>query len=161
MRIDKDDNIWAIDKGSDMVIKFNQAGRVQMGVRPPARNRPTRRPKRGSTSIRRCRRVDGLFRQPTDVAWDSNGNIYITDGYVNSRVANYDRNGDWVKSVGHEGQRAGAVPSAAHASASIATTTSTSAIAVEPPHAGLRHRRKVPAACSRIDVPPVLRDASR
>src|ERR1700681_1013139 len=30
VRIDKDDNIWAIDKGSDMVIKFNQAGRVVM-----------------------------------------------------------------------------------------------------------------------------------
>ena len=30
VRIDKDDNIWAIDKGSDMVIKFNQAGRVTM-----------------------------------------------------------------------------------------------------------------------------------
>src|SRR5580700_7721083 len=28
VRIDKDDNIWAIDKGSDMVIKFNQAGKV-------------------------------------------------------------------------------------------------------------------------------------
>src|SRR6202022_1115965 len=28
VRIDKDDNIWAIDKGSDMIIKFNQAGRV-------------------------------------------------------------------------------------------------------------------------------------
>jgi hypothetical protein len=31
--------------------------------------------------------VDGLFRQPTDVAWDSEGNTYISDGYVNSRVA--------------------------------------------------------------------------
>src|SRR5215472_9220800 len=30
VRIDKDDNIWAIDKGSDMVIEFNQAGRVKM-----------------------------------------------------------------------------------------------------------------------------------
>ena len=38
--------------------------------------------------------VDGLFRQPTDVAWDSSGNIYITDGYINSRVAKYDKNGD-------------------------------------------------------------------
>ena len=28
VRIDKDDNIWAIDKGSDMVIRFNQAGQV-------------------------------------------------------------------------------------------------------------------------------------
>ena len=30
VRIDKDDNIWAIDKGSDMVIKFNPTGRVLM-----------------------------------------------------------------------------------------------------------------------------------
>src|SRR5437867_4441001 len=29
VRIDRDDNVWAIDKGSDMVIKFNPAGRVQ------------------------------------------------------------------------------------------------------------------------------------
>src|SRR5271169_5952768 len=30
VRIDRDDNIWAIDKGSDMIIKYNQAGRVMM-----------------------------------------------------------------------------------------------------------------------------------
>src|ERR1700742_1497272 len=29
-RVDKDDNIWVTDKGSDMVIKFNPAGRVVM-----------------------------------------------------------------------------------------------------------------------------------
>ena len=58
-------------------------------------------------------RVDGLFRQPTDVAWDSDGNIYISDGYVNSRVAKYDKNGDWVKSWGEQRDRAGAVPHAA------------------------------------------------
>src|SRR5688572_23336742 len=28
VRIDKDDNIWAVDKGSDMVIKFTPAGRI-------------------------------------------------------------------------------------------------------------------------------------
>src|SRR5215469_16596640 len=26
VRIDKDDNIWAIDKGSDMIVKFNPEG---------------------------------------------------------------------------------------------------------------------------------------
>src|SRR5882724_11916469 len=29
VRIDKDDNIWAIDKGSDMIVKMNPAGRIQ------------------------------------------------------------------------------------------------------------------------------------
>ena len=28
MRIDKDDNIWTTDKGSDLVVKFNSEGRV-------------------------------------------------------------------------------------------------------------------------------------
>jgi sugar lactone lactonase YvrE len=51
--------------------------------------------------------VDGLFRQPTDVAWDSAGSIYITDGYVNSRVAKYDHNGDWVTSWGEKGTAPG------------------------------------------------------
>ncbi len=30
VRVDKDDNIWAVDKGSDMIIKFNPEGRVVM-----------------------------------------------------------------------------------------------------------------------------------
>jgi len=46
---------------------------------------------------------DGLFREPTDVAFDSAGNIFITDGYINSRVAKYDANGDWEKSWGEPG----------------------------------------------------------
>src|ERR1700745_1237140 len=30
VRVDKDDNIWAVDKGSDMIIKFNPEGREEM-----------------------------------------------------------------------------------------------------------------------------------
>src|SRR3984957_4006494 len=86
VRIDKDDNIWAIYKGSDMVIKFNTAGRVAwvFGRRAEGadeESKPWTHPNPPLPAI------DGLFRQPTDVAWDSDGNIYITDGYVNSRVA--------------------------------------------------------------------------
>lgn len=38
VRVDKDDNVWAVDKGSDMVIKFNPEGRVEMvfGRKPEA-----------------------------------------------------------------------------------------------------------------------------
>jgi len=105
VRIDREDNIWAIDKGSNMIIKFNPRGRVVWvfgrkqeaadGAEPLGHPDP---PLPG---------VDGLFRQPTDVAWDSRGNIYITDGYVNSRVAKFDKNGDWVKSWGTKGKEPG------------------------------------------------------
>jgi outer membrane protein assembly factor BamB len=51
--------------------------------------------------------VDGQFRQPTDVTWDRQGDIFISDGYVNSRVAKYDKNGDWVKQWGKPGKNSG------------------------------------------------------
>jgi NHL repeat-containing protein len=44
--------------------------------------------------------VDGYFRQPTDVAWDSDDNIYISDGYTNSRVAKFDKHGGWLMTWG-------------------------------------------------------------
>jgi sugar lactone lactonase YvrE len=102
VRIDKDDNIWAIDKGSDMIIKFNQAGRVvwTFGRRAESADEGSKPWEHVDPPLPA---IDGLFRQPTDVAWDSEGNIYITDGYVNSRVAKYDRNGDWLKSWGDKG----------------------------------------------------------
>src|SRR6185436_5239521 len=40
------------------------------------------------------------FGRPTDVTWDAQGNIFISDGYVNSRVVKFDKNGRFVKSVG-------------------------------------------------------------
>ena len=73
-----------------------------MGVRPRKESADDET-SRGSIVDPPLPHVDGLFRQPTDVAWDSEGNIYITDGYVNSRVAKYDKNGDWVKSWGEKG----------------------------------------------------------
>src|SRR6266404_2093414 len=102
VRIDKDDNIWAIDKGSDMIVKFNQAGRIVwvFGRRKESAESETKPWEHLDPPLAA---QDGLFRQPTDVAWDSNGNIYITDGYINSRVAKYDKNGDWVKSWGTKG----------------------------------------------------------
>src|SRR2546426_691210 len=102
VRIDKNDNIWAIDKGSDMVIMFNQAGRVKMvfGRRKESADEESKPWEHVNPPLPA---VNGLFRQPTDVAWDSEGNTYISDGYINSRVAKYDKNGDWVKSWGTRG----------------------------------------------------------
>ena len=106
VRIDTDDNIWAVDKGSDMVVKFNQAGRVVQvyGRRKESADAET---KPWEHVVPPLPAVDGLFRQPTDVAWDSEGNLYVSDGYVNSRIAKYDKNGDWVTSWGERGSGPG------------------------------------------------------
>ena len=106
VRVDKADNIWVADKGSDMVIKFNPRGRVLMvfGRKQEASDEetaPLEHPKPPLPA------VDGLFRQVTDVAFDPAGNTYISDGYINSRVAKVDRNGNWIKSWGNRGSKPG------------------------------------------------------
>ena len=106
VRIDKDDNIWAVDKGSDMIIEFNPEGRVVMVF---GRKKEASDENSGPwTHVNPPRpAVNGQFRQPTDVAWDQKGNIFISDGYINSRVAKFDKNGDWVGQWGRPGNGPG------------------------------------------------------
>ena len=105
VRVDRDDNIWAVDEGTNMVIKFTPDGRVAMviGRRPEA--------------------VEGLvatapgtpepppepyvFSRPTDVGFDAAGNIFVTDGYGNSRVVKFDKNGRFIKEAGSRGSQRG------------------------------------------------------
>ncbi len=103
IRVDKDDNIWAIDKGSDMIIRFNPQGtRVTMVF-----GRKKEASDEGATAWDHPNppraAIDGQFRQPTDVTWDPQGDIFISDGYINSRVAKYDKDGVWVKQWGSKG----------------------------------------------------------
>ena len=105
VRIDKDDNIWAVDKGSDMIVKFNPQGRVVMVF---GRKKEASDEAGAWTRVNPPRpAVDGQFRQPTDVTWDPEGNIFISDGYINARVAKFDKNGDWVKQWGGPGRGPG------------------------------------------------------
>ncbi len=106
VRIDKDDNIWVIDKGSDMIIRFNPAGRVTMvfGRKQEASDKETG-PLEHPVPPKAAE--DGRFRQPTDVAFDPAGNIFISDGYINSRIAKADKNGNWIKSWGERGNKPG------------------------------------------------------
>jgi streptogramin lyase len=124
VRVDKNDNIWVVDKGSDMILKMNPEGRVEwvfgrkgeashlmvppdyaatlggllkragVSVTLPENNNP-----RNPVPVHR----DNVFNQPTDVAWDSKGNSYFSDGYINSRVGKANAKGEWVSSWGSLG----------------------------------------------------------
>jgi streptogramin lyase len=103
VRVDRDDNIWAVDEGTNMIIKFSPDGRVAMvlGRRPEAVEglaaagpaSPTPEPY--------------VFSRPTDVGWDAAGNIFVTDGYGNSRVVKFDKNGRFLKQAGTRGSQPG------------------------------------------------------
>ena len=42
----------------------------------------------------------GTFNRETDVTWDSHDNIYVSDGYGNSRLVKIAKDGTWIGSVG-------------------------------------------------------------
>jgi len=106
VRVDPQDNIWVVDEGTNMVIKFNPAGRVVMvlGHRPEAVAGAVPAPTGPQPPAEKY-----LFRRPTDVAWDPQGNIFVSDGYVNHRVVKYDKNGRFITQVGSE--KSGSEPS--------------------------------------------------
>jgi hypothetical protein len=112
VRFDKYDNLWVVDKGTHAAMRFNPAGMVtlNLGRRPEGPDEPEYYKGNGlgrggaATQLFPAPvHIDGYFRAPTDVAWDSDDNIYISDGYINSRVAKFDKHGDWVKSWGERG----------------------------------------------------------
>ena len=99
VRVDKEDNIWAVDEGSNMVIKFDPNGKVLMliGRRPEAVEGLEAAAPPGTLPPNAQQYA---LARPTDIGWDAQGNIYISDGYTNSRVVKYDKFGKFVKSVG-------------------------------------------------------------
>jgi hypothetical protein len=128
VRVDPQDNIWVVDEGSNMVIKFNPEGQVvmTMGRKPEAITVPTAQaegppaappagagPGRGGAGGGAPAAPVGAgvpgdnFNRPTDVAWDAAGNIFVSDGYVNGRVAKFDKNGKFIKSWGQRGTAPG------------------------------------------------------
>ena len=106
VKVDAHDNIWVTDKGSDQVVRFNQAGQVTMvfGRKQEASDESTEPLKHPKPPLPP---VDGMFRQVTDITWDKAGNGYISDGYINSRIAKVAPDGEWLGSWGDPGDGPG------------------------------------------------------
>jgi len=130
VRIDPQDNIWVVDQMSSMVIKFDPNGQIQLllgrkseserlptaapqapaGALPgrgPAAAAPAAAGRGGRGGLPGAGAPQDVFQRPTDVAWDSAGNIYVADGFGNSRIAKFDKTGKFVKSWGSRGSENG------------------------------------------------------
>ena len=107
VRVDKDDNVWAVDEGTNVIQKFSPDGKLLMvlGKRPDPLEQLAQSPGGGQYSG--ANRPYSFHRQ-TDVAWDPQGNIFVSDGYGDSRVVKYDKNGRFAAiqhAARHRGRR--------------------------------------------------------
>lgn len=110
VRVDKYDNVWMTDEGSNMVVKFRPDASVEMvlGRKEEPLDWLERFIEEGHT-IEPSRVPPGpqhrpwVFNRPTDVAWNPQDEIFVSDGYNNSRVAKFDNKGNWAKDLGSRG----------------------------------------------------------
>ncbi len=91
LRVDADDNLWTTDDGSHLVLKLDPAGNVLLVL----------------GRINTGAEANWLFNKPADVAFAKNGDIYVADGYGNSRVVKFDRDGNYIKAWGKFGTGVG------------------------------------------------------
>jgi len=108
VRVDKYDNVWIVEEGANMVIKYSPNANVSLvlGRKPEAIDYLERFLERGEKIEEKNRwPVGGMgtYGRPTDIAWDSKDNAYISDGYTNSRFVKVDKRGVWGGAVGTHG----------------------------------------------------------
>jgi NHL repeat len=124
LKVDAEDNVWVVDRGSNSVVKFSPDGHVALvlGRKPESvagggggpygigfNGQPMgvdRPPQPAATTDGRGVPGDN-FNRPTDVAFDAEGNIYVADGYGNARVAKFNKDGRYIKSWGKRGSQPG------------------------------------------------------
>ena len=90
LRIDGDDNVWVTDVGGHRVFKFDSTGKPLLAL-------GTGEPGTGNDQ----------FDEPTDIAFGSGGEVYVSDGYGNSRVMKFDVDGRFLSSWGTPGEGRG------------------------------------------------------
>jgi len=90
IRVDPQGNIWLIDVAGHKVLKMSPQGRVLMviGAVGDAAGDQTSK---------------DAFNRPTNVAFAANGDFFVSDGYVNSRVVKFNQDGDYLKQWGSKG----------------------------------------------------------
>ena len=86
LTIDGAGNLWVTDSAAHVVQQFNSEGRVLLTL--------------GKKGVAGDNTSRDLFNQPNHVAIAPAGDIYVSDGYVNARVVQFSKDGQFVRIIG-------------------------------------------------------------
>ncbi|MDF1591830.1 MAG: peptidyl-alpha-hydroxyglycine alpha-amidating lyase family protein [Desulfobacterales bacterium] len=102
--IDSNDMIYTVDDGDHTVRKFTPEGKQVMMIGTSGKASDTGYDGKNMDSVKKG---GPPFNRPTDVAIASNGDLYVCDGYGNSRVHRFSADGKLIQSWGEPGTGAG------------------------------------------------------
>lgn len=88
--VSPDDHVWAVDRDGHQVLKFTPEGKLLLTLGTPGE--PAH---------------EAPFSHPTAVAVGPTGEVYVCDGYANSRVHKFDAQGNHLLSWGTPGSSPG------------------------------------------------------
>jgi len=88
LRLDREQNVWITDLGNHTVTKFDPQGNVLLTLG-----------RKGKPGLGRDQ-----FNRPADIAFDAAGAVYVADGYGNSRVVKFSKEGTYLKEWGKKGK---------------------------------------------------------
>lgn len=91
LEVDREDNIWVTDCGLHQVFKFDSNGNLLMTL--------------GEAKV--SGNDSEHFNLPTDVAVTADGSFYVSDGYGNSRVIKFSKDGRYLFEWGKFGKNKG------------------------------------------------------
>jgi DNA-binding beta-propeller fold protein YncE len=90
IRVDSEGNLWLIDVAGHKLLKMSPEGRVLMVIG-------------GVGDAPGDQNSKDAFNRPTNIAFAKNGAFFVSDGYVNSRVVKFSKDGDYISQWGSKG----------------------------------------------------------
>jgi DNA-binding beta-propeller fold protein YncE len=101
-KIDYENNFWTAGNGDGIIQKYSHDGKLLMQIG----KRGVLDTSDGTLKGRALNSSQTQFYMPSDIAVDpANGDVYVADGYGNSRIAVFDRSGKFLRQWGHQGTK--------------------------------------------------------
>ena len=91
LTIDSKGNYWITDVGRQQILKFSDKAELLLTV----------------GEWRKAGETRSLFNLPTDVVVNDDGSFFVSDGYRNSRIIQFDSNGVYIREWGEKGSARG------------------------------------------------------
>jgi len=103
--LDKDDNVWLVDRDRGQVLKFTSDGKELMTIGTKGFRSETGADNTvfGSNGYKDVVKGGDPFNLPAGIALNDAGEVFIADGYANSRVHKFSPEGKHIMSWGEPG----------------------------------------------------------
>jgi hypothetical protein len=89
---DPQKNVWIVDDYRHAIFKYTNDGKTKLLT---------------IGTVNEHASDDKHFYRPTFMAWQPDGSFYVADGYANTRVVKFDKDGKYLKAWGEKGSNAG------------------------------------------------------